>query len=185
MSSLEHKNIIKLYYAFENSDYYFIVMELMKGGTLKEFILERYQNEKNNFFMKDSECSEVMKGLLNGVDYLHSEDIVHRDLKPDNVMFAKADDLTSIRIGDFGISKQHEYRSNEYCGTYIYMSPEIIKRKPYTNKIDDWALGIILYIMGSGGEHPIFRNNMTRTEYEEKIIQLERTGWHFNEHFPM
>ena len=185
MSNLEHKNVVKLYYAFENESYYFIVMELMKGGTLERFIKHRYSDSSNNFFMTDSECSEIMKGLLKGVDYLHSYDITHRDLKPENVMFEIPNDLTSIKIGDFGISNINEYRSTQYCGTYIYMSPEEIKRKPYTDSVDTWALGIIMYIMGSGGAHPIYRANMTKKEYEDKINKLEVEGWNFNDEFPM
>ncbi len=174
MSSFEHQNIIKLYYSFDNIDYYFIAMELMRGGTLRDFITASYADDKRHYFLRDSECAEIMTGVVEGVEYLHSKSIIHKDLKPDNIMFALQGDLSSIKLGDFGFSKETEYRSNEYCGTYIYMAPEIIKKKPYTEKIDIWALGIIMYIMGSGGEHPIIEGKWRERLSRRNCYRSER-----------
>lgn len=79
-SCFNHKNILKLYSVLENNDYLFIKMELIEGGTLKELIIEKYYSNKP--FFKESECSLIIKNILEGLDYIHSKKIMHRDIKP-------------------------------------------------------------------------------------------------------
>ena len=56
-------------------------MELLEGGTLKDFIIERY-NDKKDYLMLEEECSLIVKGIFEGLNYLHSLNIIHRDIKP-------------------------------------------------------------------------------------------------------
>jgi len=79
-SSFNHKNILKLYSVKENFDYLFLVMELVEGGTLKDLIEEKYYSKEP--FFKDSECSLIIKNILEGLYYIHSKKIIHRDIKP-------------------------------------------------------------------------------------------------------
>ena len=73
-------------------------------------------------------------------------------------MFKNKDDLNSLIICDFGIAG--EIATFEFtkckCGTLLYMAPEILNNRPYDFLVDLWSVGIILYILESGGRHPIF-----------------------------
>ena len=82
LSYLNHDNIIKFYRSFETSSYLFIVMELMEGGSLKDLIVQRYYNEKCDYFFTEEEASIIMSGILCGVEYLHDKEYSHRDIKP-------------------------------------------------------------------------------------------------------
>ena len=106
---LNHPRIIKLHEVINLENYLILLMDLMEGGSLKEFIINRYiSNNKNNrnenYFIKDEESSIIIKNILEGLNYIHKMGIIHRDLKPENIMFKKPFDINSLIICDFGIS---------------------------------------------------------------------------------
>ena len=84
----------------------FLGMELMNGGRLSKIIQKR-KIEKKGF--TDEEASEIIKGILKAVDYLHTNGIVHRDLKPDNILIQDINDFTTIKVADFGLSAKYEH----------------------------------------------------------------------------
>ena len=78
------------------------------------------------------------------VQYLHNMKLIHRDIKPENILL---DDNFNVKLCDFGWScylDDDDYRTT-VCGTYEYMSPEILGTRFHTNKVDIWCLGILLY----------------------------------------
>ena len=80
----------------------------------------------------------IMKGLLQGLEYLHSKNIVHRDLKPSNVMLGN-ESLDSIKVMDFGLSSKNtnsDFMMDGMVGTQAYMAPELINRRDYTEEVD-------------------------------------------------
>jgi len=85
--------------------------------------------------------------IANGIKYLNQLGIVYRDLKPSNIMITKQNNFGIIKIADFGISKiiSPTERTKDGVGTLAYISPEILKRTPYNQKVDIWAMGVILY----------------------------------------
>ena len=179
---LNHPRIIKLQEVINLENYLILIMDLMEGGSLKDFIINRYQlKNKNNYFIKDEESSIIIKNILEGLNYMHKMGIVHRDLKPENIMFKKPNDLNSLIICDFGISDKINYYS-EKCGTLIYMSPEMIKEKYYDNLTDIFSCGIILYILESGGQHPFYYYNINKKQYIDKILNFQ--NWNFPFFFP-
>jgi hypothetical protein len=82
LSKLNHPNIIKLIQVIDNEDYLYLIMDYLEGLSLKELIIQKYINDKNDYIFKDEECAQIMKSILEGIDYLHSQGIMHRDIKP-------------------------------------------------------------------------------------------------------
>ena len=74
--------------------------------------------------LTENETRELMKGILSGISYLHTQDIIHRDLKPSNILLTEGPDLaSSVRIGDFGLTFQlggGMYHNDDACGTLLY-----------------------------------------------------------------
>ena len=81
--------------------------------------------------------------------------MVHRDLKPENILMEFADTSNfSIKVVDFGFAKLYDPKKGEgmddYLGTPAYMAPEILKYHLYTEKVDVWAIGVIIFMLLSG-----------------------------------
>ena len=153
MKLCHHPNIVKLLDHFENSEYIYIVMEYISGGTLNQYIKNHY------FYISESEAANIISQIGNGLKYLHNYGIVHRDLKTDNIMLTKNNENGIIKIMDFGLSKivgPKEGLIDGY-GTLNYCAPEVLMREPYNKQIDIWSLGIILYYMLVG--HFPFQGN--------------------------
>jgi hypothetical protein len=121
----------------------FVVMEYVAGPSLAS-ILEQYPEG-----LPPYEVRHWLKGLVDGVAYLHDHGIVHRDLKPANLFMEEG----IVKIGDYGLAKLitpgHGSEHSESIGTCHYMAPEISSGK-YNKPIDIYAIGVILYKMITG-----------------------------------
>ena len=170
LKKLNHERIIKLYNVVNTTKYLFIFTELCEGGSLKDFVISRY-NSNNNYFMKDSECATIIKNIIQGVEYLSNNGIIHRDLKPENIMFRKENDINSLVLCDFGLAGEIIGNNliESKCGTLIFMAPEIIMNRRYDSLVDIWSIGIIMFILESGGRHPIYNNSMNSKNFIEFI----------------
>ena len=172
LNILNNPRIMKIYDILDNKHYFFIFMELIEGGNLKDLIIKRYL-DNNNYLFRDSECALIMKGILEALNYIHKKNIIHRDIKPENILFKNKDDLSSVILCDFGLA----YHLNEYeksitgkCGTTIYMAPEILLKRNYDVLVDSFSAGIVLYIMCSGGVHPFYTKDMSSKDYINKNL---------------
>ena len=161
---LKHPNIVKFYGYIETNSQLLIKMEYIKFGTLKRWINKR---EK----ITEEEASIILLRILSAIKYLHSKQICHRDIKPENIMLSRENDLTSIKIIDFGLSAQNfdKLLNNNYCGTYIYMAPELIEKKLYFISVDIWSIGILMYILLNKGKHPFYIKGDKKNGVAEKI----------------
>lgn len=108
--------------------------------NLQEFIDKRKNGININWI------KEVFVSVARALAYLHSQNIFHRDIKLDNILI---NEVGIVKLIDFGFAvknKSFDEPITNYCGTPSYMSPEIIKRKPYIGgKADIWALGVLLF----------------------------------------
>ena len=143
LQKLEHINVIKIYKINEDEDKYYIFMEFCENGELFHYIVDhqRLDEEVASFFFYQ---------LINGLEYIHSENIVHRDLKPENLLLGKGNIL---KIIDFGLSNfcEPENYLETPCGSPCYASPEMVCGDKYNgHMIDIWSTGIILFAMLCG-----------------------------------
>ena len=187
LKELDNIRIMKIFNILETKKYLFIFMELIEGGNLKDLIINRYIDKSSTFLFRDSECSMIMKGILESLEYLHKNKIIHRDIKPENILFKKKNDLSSVVLCDFGLAcqlKEYDKYINHICGTTIYMAPEILSGKKYGFLVDSFSAGIVLYELCSGGMHPFFENYMTKNEYIQKLLNFNES-YFFSKEMPL
>ncbi|XP_016159479.1 PREDICTED: death-associated protein kinase 2-like [Ficedula albicollis] len=146
LRQLEHPNIMRLHDLFSSRAEVVLVLELIGGGELFDFIAEKEM-------LSEEEAVEFLGQILSGVQYLHARLIAHFDLKPENIMLQeKGVPKPWIKIIDFGLAQQLEdgttFRS--LCGTPQYIAPEVINYEPLSPATDMWSIGVITYILLSG-----------------------------------
>ena len=137
---LNHANIIRLYGHIEDIDCIYLILEYAAKGNLFHYIRDRKR-------LTEEETWPFFTQVCVGVNYLHQNSIIHRDLKPENILL---NHNNTVKICDFGWCVEGNNERNTYCGTLDYMAPEIIKGLSYTNKVDVWALGVLLYELTHG-----------------------------------
>ena len=149
---LKHENIIAYYEIYEDSQYISYVMDLGEGGDLFDFITGCPLGHLPADIVID-----LLIQIFGVVDYLHSvKGIVHRDLKPENFMIKiNRYNKPQIKLIDFGFATyipQNGEKLKEYLGTREYAAPEILEELGYGEKVDEWAIGVIMYNMLTGYE---------------------------------
>ena len=151
-SKLNHPNVVQVYDVGEYEGRHYIVMEHVRGRTLKQLIQLRGALHKE-------EAVNIMKQVVSAVQHAHEHHIIHRDIKPQNIMIK--DDGT-VKITDFGIALAHDAvqltQSDSVLGSAHYLAPETTRGEPATNQIDIYALGIVFYELLSG-DVPFHGNN--------------------------
>lgn len=158
LSGIEHPHVVKLYDVIEDTQHVYIVLELMRGGELFERIVKMYPKGYT-----EATCAALFANLLSAVAHLHKYGIIHRDLKPENLLLSSsAADCCDVKVSDFGFATSR-LMARSACGSPCYLAPEIIRNAaaiqrapaggalvPYTNAVDVWSLGVILYVMLCG-----------------------------------
>lgn len=143
---LRHQHIVQIFDFGIQDDVYYMAMEYIKGGTLKEYI-----TKQGKLSVRDS--LRVASQLSDALTYAHNAGMIHRDLKPANVMFID-DTYENAVLTDFGIARilgQSGLTSTGISvGTPDYMSPEIGKGEDSDHRADIYAMGIIIYEMLTG-----------------------------------
>ena len=144
LTSLDHPNIVRLRDTFRDTDFEYIVMEYIYGGSL----FDRLKREGR---LPLGEAVSIAAQLAGALDHAHARGIVHRDVKPSNVMLA-ADCVP--RLADFGVARlvtvSGVTRPRTRIGTAPYLSPEACLGEPIDARGDIWSLGIVLYEMLAG-----------------------------------
>ena len=177
----DYPNIINLYEIYEDSNYFYLILELCKGGELDDRIIKKI--EQDNLF-SEKEAVKIFKKIIQAIAYLHSNGICHRNLKPDNILFLSEENDSDLKLINFNLStifsygkykndknlelkeeKENKTRMNKLLGNAYFISPEMINGN-YNEKCDIWSAGIILYFLLSG--EPPF-NGMNDEEIFSKV----------------
>eukprot|EP00937_MAST-01D_sp_MAST-1D-sp2_P000194 g194.t1 len=144
LARLQHPNIVKLFDVYDSDDKMYIVMELMTGGELFDHIIDKGT-------LSEAEAAGVIKQVASSLAYCHKQGVVHRDLKPENLLLGKGSSLDRVKIADFGFAKDWSGASMvSFIGTPGYLAPELRQGSSYSETVDVWALGVILYVLLSG-----------------------------------
>jgi len=163
MRKLKHKNIIGLEEVYDESAYIYLVLELVTGGELFDQIVSRGT-------YSERDAANVIRQILEAVEYMHDNGIAHRDLKPENLLCGGSHGDV-IKVTDFGLSKDFGTATlRTSFGTPDYVAPEVLKGQPYDNSVDVWSIGVITYILLCGFP-PFYGSN--DQQIFEKILKAE------------
>ena len=157
-----HPFVVKLYYAFQDQEKLYLILEYAQGGELfTRMLTERmFSEETASFYMAE---------MVLALEHLHQTvGVVYRDLKPENCLL---DSEGHLLLTDFGLSKvavDGDYRCRSMTGTLEYMAPEVIQEKHYDTAVDWWSFGILGFDLLTGSS-PFSANN--ETKIKEKILK--------------
>jgi len=135
---MRHPNILRLYYYFEDAKNVLLLLEYADCGSLFSVMRKRKK-------LPENEVARIFVDIAGALDYLHQKGIVHRDLKPENVLMCSGG---LAKLADFGwcaeVTKDNAQR-HTFCGTWDYLSPEMVNNEPHDFTVDIWAIGVLLY----------------------------------------
>ncbi|MGN1127403.1 MAG: Stk1 family PASTA domain-containing Ser/Thr kinase [Candidatus Flemingiibacterium sp.] len=144
VAMLSHPNIVNIYDVSVKDDRKYIVMELVDGITLKNYILKKG-------LLSFHEVISITEQILMALEHAHSKGIVHRDIKPQNIMILKNG---VVKVADFGIAKlpnaETVTMTDKAIGTVFYISPEQASGKKIDRRSDIYSLGVTMYEMATG-----------------------------------
>ena len=143
-SKVTHPNIVSMYDVGQDGDTRYLVMEYVKGVTLKEMIRQQGRIECKR-------AVQITLKILAAIDHAHKNNIVHRDIKPQNIL---VDNEGRVKVTDFGIARVLDSTSNTGTGNVLgsvhYFSPEQAKGAVADAKSDLYSVGVVLYEMLTG-----------------------------------
>lgn len=145
VAMLSHPNIVAVYDVSRSSDLEYIVMELIDGITLKQYMQKK--GNKLNW----REALHFITQIVKALGHAHSRGIIHRDIKPHNIMVLRDG---SVKVADFGIARVasggHSTLTQEALGSVHYISPEQARGSHIDARSDLYSAGVVLYEMTTG-----------------------------------
>jgi serine/threonine protein kinase len=174
LRDLKNEHIIEVYKLLidHDSGYVYLLMEFFEG-------VEMFKHIQNIGIYSEEVAKQLALQLFKGIKFLHSHGVVHRDLKPNNLLVSKDNVL---KITDFNVAKffdsqykdattlgKHKFKMYTYTGTLAFSAPEIFDSNEYTEMVDMWSAGCVLYTMLCGYQ-PFYH------EYVNELTELIKTG---------
>ncbi|KAK2911778.1 hypothetical protein Q8A67_003911 [Cirrhinus molitorella] len=173
LKEIQHPNVITLHDVFENKNEVILILELVAGGELFDFLAEKES-------LSEEEATEFLKQILDGVSYLHSKQIAHFDLKPENIMLLnRSVPHPRIKLIDFGLAHKIDFGNDfkNIFGTPEFVAPEVVNYEPLGLEADMWSIGVITYILLSGAS-PFLGENK-----QETLANVSAVDYEFDEEY--
>ncbi|KAF8316525.1 kinase-like domain-containing protein [Cantharellus anzutake] len=160
---LRHPNVLPLYGFFHDENRVLLMSELApKGGIFKCL------TELGHF--SEEQGSQYISQVVDALQYLHSKHVIHHGIKPENLLLGLDGE---VKIGDFGCSVQANSNCRmTFCGTLDYIAPEMVAGEPCMEKVDHWALGVLVYEFLVGNV-PFKANSPIATYQQILLMDLE------------
>mmetsp|Transcript_29225 Transcript_29225/g.89935 ORF Transcript_29225/g.89935 Transcript_29225/m.89935 type:complete len:724 (+) Transcript_29225:101-2272(+) len=161
MRQVDHPHVVRLFEWYEDSNHYYLVLEALKGGTLKDVVLNMQKQRKG---VKEEWIRKVMGQVVEAMAFCHSLRLIHKDLKDENIMLLRKDpDFNEpyAVVIDLGIAEMFSVadpNGREMGGTPTTMAPEVWTGS-FGPKCDVFSLGCVLFEMLSGN-YPFMANSM-------------------------
>jgi serine/threonine-protein kinase len=145
IAALRHPNIVQVYDFDVEDEYYFIVLELLEGDSLKVRLADYAARDER---MPWGEMVRILLDALDGLAYAHNEGMIHRDIKPANILLSRRGQAV---LGDFGIAQMvggtRHTATGAMMGTLNYMAPEQGLENKCDARSDIYSMGIVFYEM--------------------------------------
>jgi len=161
----EGKRVVDIFEYYEKDRHSLMVLEYLEGGELFAKV------GATNYDLTEEKCKHFVVEMLKAVNYIHERRIIHLDLKPQNIMMKNRRDEFKIKLIDFGLAKRldHGRVKTGFVGTVGFMAPEVATSQygghalDYaTPATDIFSLGVIIYMLVSGGLEPFWDGNDVR-----------------------
>jgi len=163
MVKLDHPFVCNLVNTFQDEACIYMLLQFVQGGELLNLI----QGGDVYGGLPESAAKFFAAGILEGLTHMHQRQIVYRDLKPENVLLDK--DGYAV-IVDFGFSKIVSDKTYTFCGTPLYLAPEIILSRGHDRGVDYWALGCLVYEM-LFGTTPFYARGIDQKGLFKRIVR--------------
>jgi len=166
----------------DSSPFIIGLKDYFEGGTESVIVMDYAEGKDlfstlsgSSFILTEAKVRVIMGQVLEAVDYLHRLRVVHLDIKPNNILFESPNiDSLKIRLIDFGLARELGGMDKVKCnmvGTLEFMAPEVMKCTFASTASDMWSVGVLFYMLISGGLSPFWGGNDYGTQ--RKVVRAD------------
>eukprot|EP00565_Helicotheca_tamesis_P000516 CAMPEP_0185726530 /NCGR_PEP_ID=MMETSP1171-20130828/2491_1 /TAXON_ID=374046 /ORGANISM="Helicotheca tamensis, Strain CCMP826" /LENGTH=801 /DNA_ID=CAMNT_0028394909 /DNA_START=140 /DNA_END=2545 /DNA_ORIENTATION=+ len=164
MAELDHPFVLKLVETYQDTTCIYMLLQLVQGGEMYNII---HTDTRDG--LSENVSKFYAANVLEGLSHMHRKNIIHRDLKFENILMDK--DGFCVLI-DFGFAKKVTHKTYTFCGTPLFIAPEVVLSEGHNKGADIWSYGIMIYEMVTG-ENPFYDDGMDQMSLFKAIVRGE------------